>query len=267
LKKIKFFFHIYYALLLTVGLYGVSNLKSLLSSIKQLPIEWTYSRSLTIDIFSLVTLVILLFTLIKPSKILRFSSGVLINVLFALVFYLEGSTYHSCHPWLISSLFLPFFKEKEGDSNYNKKLVRVLQTILLSNYFFSGFQKIFMPLKEFEKLKNVALDHFFTRLQSSRGSSLALTSEIFNNFPNFIFIVFLLIIIFQLSSLLAIFNYKYRKWFVYGIVFFHIAVLVFMGIPFTLTPVALVLFLIYIDPFLFDRVDQDYAKNGLVISE
>jgi hypothetical protein len=190
---------------------------------------------------------------------LRLASALAINVFYGLLFYLADSTFHSVHPWLISCLFIAFVSVESPNHFRNKLIGRIVPVLLLSHYFFSGIQKLVIPVSEYSSIPQVILNHFYLNSISDQFNSTYMANTILKDFPHLLVLGTFLVVIFELSALLAILNQKYRKTFVWGTVVFHSLTLILMNVPFTFTPIAMILCVGHIDQFL--GTNQDPQAN------
>ncbi|GEM_PF-5058698 len=243
----KYFYGTFYGLLFMVGFYGVKSTiqGTFLKHFEDQIGSTLLSAFIELSLFS--SLILLIVPIFRNERRYKVMAAIAVNWIYFNLFYLKGEYFYSCHPWLISSIFMASigFTNKENQ----KVMLRILQTLLLSHYFFTGLWKLrslrFDNL--FKMLYEGTLEHFAYILGDKNYGLPFLTEFLIEKAPLFLVMGFAIIILFQLSSVVAIFWHPYRRSFIWGIFLFHAVVLLVTGIPFLFTPVALYLMVIVAD--------------------
>lgn len=195
-------------------------------------------------------LAIFLMTLITNHWTLRWLSAICLNGLYFGLFY-YGHYFHSAHPWLIGSFFFCLLKvpKKENDF-WNGRLYETLAVVLLSHYLFSALHKILPFLFNPSPFNYYLhfLDNFAFQYLNAGHTMTGLTPYLLKNAPWLIVLGSGLTLLFQLSSLRAIFQPSYRKTFVFMSFVFHGLSYVFLGINMILSPLGLAFFMLCLGP-------------------
>lgn len=176
---------------------------------------------------------------------LRWVAALSLNALYGTLFY-YGPTFHAVHPWLIGSLFFCSYKFKESDeSRWNKYLKETLAVLLLCPYAFSAWHKLWPLMKSlsFSDFGYHLLDNFTYQYLSTKNPVSTFGFYLLKNFPSLILLGSILVLIFQLSSLIGIFRPQYRTKFVFLAFLFHGLTGVFLGINMVLAPLGLYFFI------------------------
>lgn len=197
-------------------------------------------------------LALFLVTLITNLGPLRWLSAICLNGLYFGLFY-YGHYFHSAHPWLIGSIFFCLLKATKKENKIRKiRLYETLAVVLLSHYLFSALHKILPFLFNPSPFNYYLhfLDNFAFQYLNAGHTIIGPTPYLLENAPWVIALGSGLTLLFQLSSLWAIFKPHFRKTFVFMSFVFHGLSYVFLGINMILSPLGLAFFVLCLGPRL-----------------
>lgn len=213
----------------------------------------------SIFVLCLSTLAMSIYCLFNSNRWVRILSSVLFITMLSFLFSF-GKIPHSKHAWIFSSIFMCFIDVKLSlNSSFNKLIIRLMQTTLLTHYLSSGIWKLRkLEHLNFDYLQIAALDNISYGI--AEGNSVPLVViDIMTKAPYLITIGFICVLLFQLSCFLPIILRKYYA--VYGVfaICFHFTTGLSLGIYFSFTVLSC-LFLLVFTEFLLQS-EKDLALN------
>ena len=231
------------------------------SSVKQLPYsEVSYLLKLLnphppIWILTLLFLPGLVFSFLcifNPKKYLKIITSVFICITFRIL-YSYGYVGHHNHIWMLSSVLMVFFSSDQSlKSKNNLFIIRLTQAMLLCHYFISGLWKIRTLISE-----NFSLSFKELLLEIVAYANTARAFE-FHPFvkillykhPELLSFGYFFAVLFQITALLPVFFPRFII--PYGVlaILFHFSVGLTAGIYFSHTVLAILFFLIIVEPMI-----------------
>lgn len=208
----------------------------------------TFSPSITLSLFYLL-IALCLVSLFYKSKTLRFVIFILNYVVLSYI-YSDGKIHHSYHVWLISSLVIIFYNDKEVITHKkNIKIIRLIQTVALSHYIFSGLWKIrsLGNIFNIEYSSKILLDHIAFTIAEGTFPNKVYVNNLINHYPAAIGVLFISAVIIQLLCAVPIFFNKYFMLFGSLMIIFHLLAKISLGIGFQNTIYFLIYFFIIIE--------------------
>lgn len=247
----KIFFVLYYSFLsyiiLLWGPFFVNENTGFISEFRgfaKILEPWKDSDLLYPAVFIFTTL-FLGWSILFHNRLLR----VFVAFLVLLIFFMRysfGIVLHGTHTWIISCIWMCFISEKKSiSSTHNLTVIRLIQATILSHYFFAGLWKFLKLFKvsSWEMYHSHLLDQIaYSFLTVSNGPKLTIIQRL-SDLPIFP-AGFLLIVVFQLSSLLPVLFNKGFIFYGLAVVGFHIVTGIALGIWFSSTILSVLFFLI-----------------------
>lgn len=196
-----------------------------------------------------INIVVLLITIYKPVRWLRFLSLTFVYLFFSMSFSYEKIT-HSHHSWLLAAIFICLLDTRNNlSSPKNIFYVRLMQSLLLCPYFLSGLWKIRGPLLSQDLFLNAAEQMTSAIAEGNQIHPWFVENLLVTN-QNLLELGFLFVVGFQLSVIVPIL--RQRNFLIYGglAIIFHLTTGLIMGIWFLPTIAAILLLVIGPDFFL-----------------
>ena len=224
------------------------------------------SKNMTIllAVFFLISIFFCILPILFKNKIFKILACSFFCVTFSLQYSYQGIT-HANHIWFISSFLMLFFcSESNLNSNYNKLIIRLIQSLHLSHYFISGLWKLRSVISSrFEHSLTERIMEYIS-YSSINPDYVNLVLEFFDPITGaqLLGFGFALAIIFQLSCILPII---FNSFFIlYGVltILFHISTGIVLNIYFNNTVLAC-LFLLILVEFMFKyeiKLDKSPVK-------
>lgn len=201
---------------------------------------------LIIFILSIFLLVSLAFCLWRLDRTSRFLVALLGSVLLHTAFSF-GKINRTQHLWILSSYLMIFFDVKKSFSQKPNALIYdLIQSILLATYFVSGLWKLRGWIEHSDtSLREGVLNFIALSVGEGNGPHVVLYPLLMEN--TWILVVgFILALIFQLSTPVAIFQRQYRSlWGLFACIF-HFLTGYVMGVWFNPQLVTVLFFLIFV---------------------
>lgn len=263
----KIFFILYYSLLsyiiLLWGPFFVNENTSFISEFRGFAkILKPYKESdLLYPAIFIFTTPFLGWSVLFHNRLLR----VFIAFLILFIFFMRSSfgiVLHGTHSWIVSCIWMCFISEKENiSSKHNLTVIRLIQATILSHYFFAGLWKSLKLFKvsSWEMYHSHLLDQIaYSLLTVSNGPNLSLVQRL-SDLP-VLLIGFLLVVVFQFSSLLPVLLNRGFIFYGVAIVGFHIITGITLGVWFSNTILAVLFFLI-ITEFLLKQERESHSRE------
>lgn len=200
-----------------------------------------------IFILSLCLLLLSVWCLFTLNQMCRAAMAVLLSILLSVGFAF-GKINHSQHVWMLSAYILIFFDPKKTMSDRpNRQLLDLVQVLLLSTYFISGLWKLraFFSSISLANFEFTVLDYMaYGVLEGNK--ILFIVSDLLKTHTWVFSYGFILILVFQLGSVVPIFFRHYRTVWGFAACAFHFITGCALGIWFVEQSMAALFFLIFV---------------------
>ena len=215
-------------------------------------------------ILSLLFLLSLFFAFLcifRPLRLLRIITSVLACTIFLILHSYKTIGHHN-HIWMISSVLMCFFSPDQGlKSRPNRFIIRLIQALLLSHYFISGWWKLRTLLSaKFEiPFKDMLLEAM-AYAQTLRGLEFhPFVQILLYQYPELLSVGFFCALLFQLTALLPVALNKLTVLYGFLAISFHLLVGLTAGVYFSHTVLAILFFLIILE-FMMRDGKQDLGS-------
>ncbi len=214
------------------------------------PLSWLpLNHEIVYPIVFFVTLATLISTFLYPVRALRIFSMFTIFLFFSMNFSF-GKINHNIHIWIIAAIFFSLLKNQNPlKLTSNLFYVRLMQSFSLCPYFFSGLWKIRGPLFSQDLHLNAA-EQITYALAEGNYIHPWLVNTLLYQYPKIGGYGLLLVVGFQLATIVPILQQKNFKFWGFMAVGFHITTGLTLGIWFIQTILGLLFLVVGTEFFL-----------------